>query len=136
MIFHAYLGCRRKRLLCRWVVSRSAAWPSSKRNRSAAGFGSQAKILRLTPKGRIAQDAYYRLILDVEQRWQARFGKDVVRNLRESLERLDGDATAHRSPLFRGLEPYPNGWRAAAPRPEGLPHYPMVLHRGGFPDGS
>src|SRR3982074_2762354 len=35
------------------------------------------------------------------------------RNLRESLERLDGDATAHRSPLFRGLEPYPNGWRAA-----------------------
>jgi hypothetical protein len=34
------------------------------------------------------------LILDVEQRWQARFGKDVVRNLRESLERLDGDANA------------------------------------------
>jgi DNA-binding MarR family transcriptional regulator len=98
--------------------------------------GSRVKILRLTPKGRIAQDAYHRLILEVEQRWQARFGKDVARNLRESLERLDGDATAHRSPLFRGLEPYPKGWRAAAPRPEGLPHYPMVLHRGGFPDGS
>jgi DNA-binding MarR family transcriptional regulator len=98
--------------------------------------GCRVKILRLTPKGRIAQDAYHRLILDVEQRWQARFGKDVVRNLRESLERLDGDATAHRSPLFRGLEPYPDGWRAAVPRPEGLPHYPMVLHRGGFPDGS
>jgi DNA-binding MarR family transcriptional regulator len=95
--------------------------------------GSRVKILRLTPKGRIAQDAYHRLILDVEPRWQARFGKDVVRNLRESLERLDGDATAHHSPLFRGLEPYPNGWRAAAPRPEGLPHYPMVLHRGRLP---
>jgi hypothetical protein len=88
--------------------------------------GSRVKLLRLTPKGRIAQDACHRLILDIEQRWQARFGKDVFRNLRESLERLDGDATAHRSPLFRGLEPYPNGWRAAAPRPEGLPHYPMV----------
>jgi DNA-binding MarR family transcriptional regulator len=59
--------------------------------------GSRVKILRLTPKGRIAQDAYHRLILDVEQRSQARFGKDVVRNLRESLERLDGDA--HRAPL-------------------------------------
>jgi hypothetical protein len=59
--------------------------------------GSRVKILRLTPKGRIAQDAYHRLILDVEQRWQARFGKDVVRSLRESIERLDGDATAHRS---------------------------------------
>ena len=81
--------------------------------------GSRVKILRLTPKGRIAQDAYHRLIVDVEQRWQARFGKGVVRNLRESLERLDGDATAHRSPLFRGLEPYPNGWRAAAPGPRG-----------------
>jgi DNA-binding MarR family transcriptional regulator len=98
--------------------------------------GSRVKILRLTPKGRIAQDAYHRLILDVEPRWRERLGRNVVRILRELLERLDGDATAHRSPLFRGLEPYPNGWRAAAPRPEELPHYPMVLHRGGFPDGS
>ena len=38
--------------------------------------------------------------------------------------------------LFGVLEPYLDGWRAAVPKPEVLPHFPMVLHRGGFPDGS
>ena len=37
---------------------------------------------------------------------------------------------------MHGLEPYPDGWRAKVPRSEVLPHYPTVLHRGGFPDGS
>ena len=54
----------------------------------------------------------------------------------ESLERLAGGGTAETSPLFGGLEPYPDGWRASVRKPETLPHYPMVLHRGGFPDGS
>jgi DNA-binding MarR family transcriptional regulator len=102
----------------------------------AVSPGSRVKTARLTPKGRIAQGEYDRLVGEIEQKWQARFGKDVVDSLRESLEVLDGDATAQHSPLFRGLEPYPDGWRAAVPKPEILPHYPMVLHRGGFPDGS
>jgi hypothetical protein len=38
--------------------------------------------------------------------------------------------------LFRGLGPYADGWRASVHKPDTLPHYPMVLHRGGFPDGS
>jgi hypothetical protein len=37
---------------------------------------------------------------------------------------------------MRGLEPYPDGWRAKVRRLEVLPYYPMVLHRGGYPDGS
>ena len=36
----------------------------------------------------------------------------------------------------RSLEPYPDNWRASVRRPATLPHYPMVLHRGGYPDGS
>ena len=98
--------------------------------------GSRAKAARLTPKGREAQDAYHRLTGIIEERWQARFGKDTIRALREPLERLVGDATAQRSPLFGGLQPYPDGWRASVRKPNTLPHYPMVLHRGGFPDGS
>jgi DNA-binding MarR family transcriptional regulator len=97
---------------------------------------SRAKVLVLTAKGGQAQDAYYELVWAIEERWQASFGKDTVRALRDSLERLVGEPTAQLSPLFRGLEPYPDGWRASVPRPEGLPHYPMILHRGGFPDGS
>ena len=40
------------------------------------------------------------------------------------------------APLFGGLEPYPGNWRAAVSPAVILPHYPMVLHRGGYPDGS
>ena len=97
---------------------------------------SRAKVLVLTAKGGQAQDAYHELVRAIEERWQASFGMETVRALRESLERLVGKPTAQLSPLFRGLEPYPDGWRASVPRPEGFPHYPMILHRGGFPDGS
>lgn len=92
--------------------------------------GSRAKVARLTRKGREAQDAYRQLFGTIEERWEARFGKDAIRALRDPLERLVGE------PLFRGLEPYPDGWRASVRKPTTLPHYPMVLHRGGFPDGS
>lgn len=93
------------------------------------------KVARLTAKGREAQDAYRQLLGIIEERWQARFGEDIMRTLRESLERFVGEPTAP-APLFRGLEPYPDGWRALVRKPNTLPHYPMVLHRGGFPDGS
>jgi DNA-binding MarR family transcriptional regulator len=98
--------------------------------------GSRAKVVRLTPKGREAQDAYRQLPGVIEERWRARFGKETVGALRALLERLVGEPTAQQSPLFRGLEPYPNGWRASVRKPDTLPHFPMVLHRGGFPDGS
>ena len=49
--------------------------------------------------------------------------------------------------LSEGLRPFPGGWRASAPYaarteamladpPAVLPRYPLVLHRGGWPDGS
>jgi DNA-binding MarR family transcriptional regulator len=91
--------------------------------------------LRLTAKGRAAQQYVNTLVSTVETDWQTRFGTDAVRSLRSSLEPLVGDGTAL-SPLFGGLTPYPDGWRAAVRPPSTLPHYPMVLHRGGFPDGS
>lgn len=100
----------------------------------------------LTARGRRAQDAYRKLLVAIEARWQTRFGEKLVANLRGSLERLalapsvdDRSASephAGQSPLFRGLDPYADNWRAKRPRPTMLPHFPMVLHRGGFPDGS
>ena len=103
---------------------------------AAESPGSRAKSVRLTPKGRAAQDQYHRLVWAIEERWQKRFGREAICTLRELLERLAGDGTSTSSPLFRGLEPYADGWRASVPRPVALPHYPMILHRGGFPDGS
>jgi hypothetical protein len=98
--------------------------------------GGRAKVARLTTKGQDATDAYRRLLGVIEAAMETRFGADSIRALREPLERLVGEPTAQGSPLFHGLEPYPDGWRAAVRRPNLLPHYPMVLHRGGFPDGS
>ena len=97
---------------------------------------SRTKVLVLTAKGKRARDAYHQLVLAIENRWQADFGDSAIRDLRDSLQRLVGEPPAQTSPLLRGLDPYPDGWRAALPKPECLPHYPMILHRGGFPDGS
>jgi DNA-binding MarR family transcriptional regulator len=97
---------------------------------------NRTKLIRLTSKGREAQAAYRQRLAQIEERWRTRFGIDTICGLRASLDRLVGEATAERSPLFRGLEPYPDGWRASVRKPHTLPHYPMVLHRGGFPDGS
>jgi len=98
--------------------------------------GGKFKLVRLTPSGRKAQNAYRKLVQEIEHRWQTRFGEDKIHNLRSSLEKLVGDGSADCSPLFGGLEPYPGSWRASIAKPQALPHYPMVLHRGGFPDGS
>ncbi len=97
---------------------------------------SRGKQVRLSPKGREAQDKYRRILGGTEEHWGMLFGVSVIHTLREPLERLVGDRPQLRlSPLFQGLEPYPDGWRASVRKPDTLPHYPMVLHRGGCPDG-
>ncbi len=100
---------------------------------SAAKSG---KVVWLTAAGMASAQEHRTLLADVETEWSARFGAEVLQKLRDTLEQLDGDGTPANSPLFRGLDPYPDGWRAAIPRVSTLPHFPMVLHRGGFPDGS
>jgi DNA-binding MarR family transcriptional regulator len=90
------------------------------------------RVARLTPQGRSAQKEYRLRLGEVESRWQERFGGEAVGKLREALERLVRD----RASLAAALEPPAGGWRASVRPPVTLPHYPMVLHRGGFPDGS
>ncbi len=95
--------------------------------------GSRRTVTRLTAAGSRARQEYQDLAAAVEERWRDRFGADRVSALRASLEPL---AVGHPPPLFGGLEPYPDGWRAKVRPPSVLPHYPMVLHRGGYPDGA
>ena len=97
--------------------------------------GGRAKVLLLTPQGMRAREDYRRLLTRIERRWTERFG-EKIKDAKETLGRIAGDGTAENSPLFRGLEPYPEGWRSRVRKPVTLPHYPMVLHRGGYPDGS
>jgi len=106
------------------------------------GATAATKVARLSPKGQELQKASGRLHANVDEQWRARFGADDVRRLRFSLQRV-----LEHADLARGLEPHPGGWRASGGYAErtrtlvenpraALPHYPMVLHRGGWPDGS
>ena len=96
----------------------------------------RGKQIRLNEKGLLAQESARKLQINIEKRWQTRFGQDVIANLRAQLTPIVKDGSAENSPLFAGLQPYPDGWRARVKTPQRLPHYPLVSHRGGFPDGS
>jgi hypothetical protein len=103
------------------------------------GPGGASKLVKLTEQGLGAQAQHARLAKAVERRWQKRLGGDFGR-LTKAL--ITGKQ------LARGLRPYPDGWRAGrnpyrarteavlADPATALPRYPMVLHRGGYPDGS
>jgi DNA-binding MarR family transcriptional regulator len=95
--------------------------------------GGRGQVATLTPTGRSVQNKCRERLSEIEHRWQARFGGETVAALREALERLTSDAGSR---PYEGLEPPPGGWRAGVRGRDTLPHYPMVLHRGGFPDGS
>ena len=97
---------------------------------------SRGKLARLTPPGLLAQGLYRELLGAVEDRWRDRFGRDTVGALRLPLEALAVGADGQPPPLFQALEPYPDNWRASVRPARTFPYYPMVLHRGGYPDGS
>ena len=96
---------------------------------------SRAIVVRLTAKGSKAQASFAERHRVVEDHWQRRFGAGDMGGLRTSLRNLGGRDQRVPS-LLCATEPYPDGWRAAVRRPVTLPHFPMVLHRGGYPDGS
>ena len=100
---------------------------------------SRSKLVRLTEQGLAAQAQHARLAKAVERRWRKRLGGDFDRPAKALITGRQ---------LALGLQPYPDGWRAArnpyrartqavlADPASALPQYPMVLHRGGYPDGS
>ncbi len=85
------------------------------------------RLVVLTPHGVAARDSCSERIARIEKDWTERFGREKISALRVLLEHM------LRQPL---AEPYADCWRALVPQPETLPHYPMVTHRGGYPDGS
>ncbi len=106
------------------------------------GSTAATKTIRITSAGLGCRSDLQRLHGRVERDWQRRFGADEVDRLRVSLRHVLDHAG-----LASGLRPPPTGWRASKPYaartdalladPRGaLPQYPMVLHRGGWPDGS
>jgi hypothetical protein len=99
--------------------------------------GGRFKAVRLTDRGQEAQWRFSDWTERLDDVAGQRLGAGAVTALRAALEPLVGDPDdPARSPLMAGLEPYSDNWRADTASPRTLPHFPMVLHRGGFPDGS
>ena len=103
-------------------------------------------MLRLTTKGQQARAAHAEFLDQINDRWRRRFSEQlglIEGTVDEWFVRRPGQPAK----VSLGLRPYPDGWRASKPYaaqterflndPGGqLPRYPMVLHRGGYPDGS
>ncbi len=110
--------------------------------------GRRGKYARPTSRGVRARDGRLKLAAQIEQAWRERFGADLIQSLRTSLEHLRTARNAEGEPILAlGLRPYQDGWRSRNPYlaqtravlsdpAAHLPRHPMVLHRGGYPDGS
>ena len=71
----------------------------------------------MSPRGVRAQQTYHRLIGEIEKRWEARFGKEQVGRLRESLHAMF-DRRGRDGPLLsEGLVPPPGIVRAGHQAP-------------------
>lgn len=101
----------------------------------ATDSSRRRRVARLTPKGLRVRDAYLQWTDSLEGRWPDPASSAVIGRLRRAAEAIVGDPGPG-SLLWKGMEPYPDGWRSQVAPRQVLPHFPAVSHRGGFPDGS
>jgi DNA-binding MarR family transcriptional regulator len=105
------------------------------------------KAIQLTAQGLEAKRSCAQRLETVETRWRERFSSVKMTALYEATFHLLTKKDGERPLLSEGLTPHTNGWRARKPYltqtllflddpVAALPQYPMVLHRGGYPDGS
>ncbi len=108
----------------------------------APGANGRGKVVALTATGSAAQHFHLERLTEIETSWNERFGPDTVATLEAGLARILGNSS-----LSAGLVTPPGGWRgeghytartaAFIDHPTtALPQNPVVLHRGGWPDGS
>jgi hypothetical protein len=96
----------------------------------------RGKAASLTAKVLDARAAGQDRLAAIEAEWRSRYGEQAIDSLRAPLQRLCGAGANGRPRVYAAIEPPPNSWRGRLPPPETLPHQPMVLHRGGYPDGA
>jgi hypothetical protein len=122
-----------KFLVSRGLATIETRTIQSQAETEAKSKAKRVKVFALTAEGEIAKQACATLQSSIEDRWSSEYRTQA---LRSALERVAGKGSNVPSPLLKGLQPYCDNWRASVPAPAMLPHFPMVLHRGGFPDGS
>jgi len=78
---------------------------------------SRGKMVHLSPRGLEAQQAYHRLMGEMEKRWEGQFGKERIGRLRASLQGLFARRGADSLLLSEGLIPPQGTVRAGAQAP-------------------
>jgi hypothetical protein len=131
-------GARKADLVRRSGISKEAmGFLTDWRQRPRLSVESAPRTLTLTAAGRSAKTEYETLARTIEQSWAKRFPGDVTGRLRSALEQLVVDTTLARSPLAQLVKAPVGCWRSWVKAPETPPpHFPMILHRGGYPDGA
>jgi DNA-binding MarR family transcriptional regulator len=101
----------------------------------------RGKALALTERGEKAKAASASKLTRLEATWEERHAP-ILERARDALASLlatsAAEPTADRSasPMLAGLTHPPGTWRAEAKELARLPRFPLVTHRGGFPDGA
>ena len=78
---------------------------------------NRGRVVRLSPLGLAAQQTYRDLIVAIEKRWEAKFGKDKIGRLRDSLGKLFVPRRGDRLLLSEGLVPAEGTVRSGAMAP-------------------
>jgi DNA-binding MarR family transcriptional regulator len=91
----------------------------------AAPGAKRGKAVALTARGERAKVSGRAKLAALEARWDERHGEAVAR-LRKALASIASADPGHP----------PGTWRAEAKPLTRLPRFPLVTHRGGFPDGA
>jgi hypothetical protein len=101
------------------------------------------KSVGLTADGRVERDRHPSRIAEVEAGWRDARGDAAVSAMRDALcgvlNHREALSACFSTPAgcWRGEKPYVEQTRRLLDDPTGaLPWHPMVLHRGGWPDGS
>jgi hypothetical protein len=104
------------------------------------------RLVRLTGTGMEAREQHLYTLNGQRKRHRARYGAVVDELSAAALAIVDARDADDTPCLAEGLRPLPGSWRARpsylvqteafVADPWRLPAQPMVLHRGGYPDGS
>lgn len=131
-------ACRTRDLPVLAGISREAADGSLKALLRAEAVTLSDGSATLTEHGQSTWQAYHEALTEVDGQW-----RDARPAWGTALEATLGQ----HDKLVEAVTPHPEGWRAHPPYARltrtmlenpaaNLPAYPMVSHRGGFPDGS
>ncbi len=96
---------------------------------------SRGGPVELTEKGHASIREWQRDLAELEEIWRSRH-RDALERVASALVGMGMSTDVKDERVAEGLKPYPDGWRAKRPPIQLLPAFPMVLHRGGYPDGA